>query len=128
MSNWLLSRRYILRIVVDLRNWLLPYILCYLLSCNVLESWLVHKGDFRDAVSPLWMVIASPSIGVYLWCLIHCRSHHHLSSWWFSNSAIMRSGILLPIQLMSEVCPNVATEPTLQPVTTERFFSWLHKH
>ena len=25
-------------------------------------------------------------------------------------------------QLMSEVCPNVATEPTLQPVTNERFF------
>ena len=25
-------------------------------------------------------------------------------------------------QLMSEVCPNVAIEPTLQPVTNERFF------
>ena len=36
-----LRRRYTLRIVVDLRNWLLPYILCYLLSYSVLESWLV---------------------------------------------------------------------------------------
>ena len=26
-------------------------------------------------------------------------------------------------QLISEVCPNVATEPTLQPVSNERFFT-----
>ena len=25
-------------------------------------------------------------------------------------------------QLMSEVCPNVASEPTLKPITNERFF------
>ena len=29
-------------------------------------------------------------------------------------------------QLMAEVCPNVSTEPTLQPVTNERFFHRSH--
>ena len=37
--------------------------------------------------------------------------------------ATMRSEILLLSCLMSEVCPNVATEPIIpQPVTNERFF------
>ena len=29
---------------------------------------------------------------------------------------------VITAQLMSEVCPNVASEPTLQPVTNEHFF------
>ena len=41
MSNWPLNRRYILRIVVLLRNWLLLYIPCYLPSCSMLEIWHV---------------------------------------------------------------------------------------
>ena len=36
--------------------------------------------------------------------------------------ATMRSEILLLSCMMSEVYPNVATEPILQPVTNERFF------
>ena len=37
----------------------------------------------------------------------------------FQLFTIMR---YITTQLMSEVCPNVATEPTLQPVTNECFF------
>ena len=85
------------------------------------HGFSLHKGDFRDAVCLR-----------YGWPLSHLPSDcvcgasftvDHAFTCFHGGYPILRHNEIRDItaQLMSEVCPNVATEPTLQPVSNERF-------
>ena len=82
------------------------------------------KGDFRDAVSLR-----------YGWPLSHLPTECICGASFTVDHAFTcpHGGYLtlrhnevrdISAQLMSEVCPNVAIEPTLQPVTNEHFSHW----
>ena len=86
------------------------------------HGFSLHKGDFRDAVCLR-----------YGWPLSHLPTEcicgasftvDHAFTCPHGGYPTLRHNEIRDItaQLMSEVCPNVATEPTLQPVTNERFF------
>ena len=85
------------------------------------HGFSLHKGDFRDAICLR-----------YGWPLSHLPSDcvcgasftvDHAFTCFHGGYPILRHNEIRDItaQLMSEVCPNVATEPTLQPVSNERF-------
>ena len=82
----------------------------------------LHKGDFRDAICLC-----------YGWSLAHLPTEcicgasftvDHAFTCPHGGYPTLRHNEIRDItaQLMSEVCPNVATEPVPQPVTNERFF------
>ena len=89
------------------------------------HGFSLHKGDFRDAVCLR-----------YGWPLSHLPTEcicgasftvDHAFTCPHGGYPTLRHNEIRDItaQLMSEVCPNVATEPTLQPVTNEHFFTAL---
>ena len=86
------------------------------------HGFSLHKGDFRDAVCLRygWPLLHLPTECVCgtLLTVDHAFTYPH------GGYPTLRHNEIRDItaQLMSEVCPNVATEPTLQPVSNERFF------
>ena len=57
-----------------------------------------------------------------MWSLIHCRSRIYCTCPHGGYPTLRHNDIRdISTQLMSEVCPNVAIELTLQPVTNEHF-------
>ena len=87
------------------------------------HGFSLHKGVFCDAVCLRYMA------GHYLTCQRNVYVAPHLlliTHLLVPMVAIRPSATMTEIrdisaQLMSEVCPNVAIEPTLQPVTNEHF-------
>ena len=89
--------------------------------------FLLHKGDFCNAVVSLfWMVIAWPSNECI--CVASFTVNHAFTCLHGGYPTLCHNEIrdIIP-QLMSEVYPGVATDPTLQPVTNVHF-SLLCKH
>ena len=86
------------------------------------HAFSLHKGDFRDAVCLCygWSLPHLPTecICGALFTVDHAFTCPH------GGYPTLRHNEIRDItaQLMSEVCPNVATKPILQPVTNERFF------
>ena len=88
------------------------------------HGFSLRKGDFRDAVCLR-----------YGWPLSHLPTECICGASFTVDHAFTcpHGGYLtlrhnevrdISTQLMSEVCPNVAIEPTLQPVTNEHFSHW----
>ena len=86
------------------------------------HGFALHKSDFRDAVCLRygWPLLHLPTecICGTLFTVEHAFTCSH------GGYPTLRHNEVRDItaQLMSEVCPNIATEPTLQPVSSERFF------
>ena len=81
-----------------------------------------HKGDFRDAVC-LRYGWPLPHLPMECVCGTSFTVEHAFTCPHGGYPSLRHNEIRdTTAQLMSEVCPNVATEPTLQPVTNERFF------
>ena len=87
------------------------------------RGFLLHKGDCHDAVCLR-----------YVWSLPHLPTECICGASFTVDRAFtcphggyptLRHNEIRDItaQLMSEMCPNVATEPTLQPVTNKHFFT-----
>ena len=112
------------RSMCNLRCW------CKIILTPVMEVMMpidehgfsLHKSDFRDAVCLR-----------YGWPLPHLHTDcicgtsfivQHAFTCSHGGYPTLRHNEIrdLTAQLMSEVCPDVATEPTLQPVSNERFF------
>ena len=82
----------------------------------------LHKGDFRDAVC-LCYGWPLPHLPMECVCGTSFTVEHAFTCPHGGYPSLRHNEIRdTTAQLMSEVCPNVATEPTLQPVTNERFF------
>ena len=82
----------------------------------------LYKGDFRDAVSLCygWLL---PHLLTECICGASFTVDHTFTCPHDGFPTLCHNEIRdITAQLMSEVCPNVASEPTLQPVTNERFF------
>ena len=81
----------------------------------------LHKGAFRDALALRygWNLNNSPSTCS---CVSNISVEHTLSCAKGGYPSIRHNEIQdLTAHLMTEVCPNVALEPHLQPLTSERF-------
>ena len=86
------------------------------------HEFSLHKGDFRDAVC-LHYGWSLPHLPTECICGTSFTVNHAFTCPHGSFPTLRHNEIRdITAQLMSEVCPNVATEPTLQPVTNERFF------
>ena len=86
------------------------------------HGFSLHKGDFRDAVCLRygWPLLHLPTECV---CGTSLTVDHAFTCPHGGYPTLRHNEIRdITAQLMSEVCPNVATEPTLQPVSNERFF------
>lgn len=86
------------------------------------HGFSLHKGDFRDAVCLRygWSLSYLPTECV---CGVSFSVEHAFTCPHGGYPTLRHNEIRdITAQMMSEVCPNVATEPTLQPVTNERFF------
>ena len=89
------------------------------------HGFSLHKGDFRDAVCLRygWLLSHLPTECI---CGASFTVDHAFTCPHGGYPTLRHNEIRdITAQLMSEVCPNVATEPTLQPVTNERFFTAL---
>ena len=87
------------------------------------HAFSLHKGDFCDAVclrygGPYLTSRRSVFVVSASFTVDHAFTCPH------GGYPILRHNEIRDItaQLMSEVCPNMATEPILQPVTNEHFF------
>ena len=86
------------------------------------HGFSLHKGDFRDAVC-LRYGWPLPHLPMECVCGTSFTVEHAFTCPHGGYPSLRHNEIRdITAQLMSEVCPNVATEPTLQPVTNERFF------
>ena len=97
------------------------------------SSWLIvlpldehgislHKGDFCDAVC-LRYDWPLPHLPMKCICGVSITVDHAFTCPHSGYPTLHHNEIRdITAQLMSEVCPNVATEPTLQPVTNKHFF------
>ena len=86
------------------------------------HGFSLYKSDFRDAVC-LRHGLPLPHLPIECVCGTSFTVEHALTCSHGGYPTICHNEIRdFTAQLMSEVCPNVATEPTLQPVTDERFF------
>ena len=82
----------------------------------------LHKGDFRDAVC-LRYGWSLPHLPMECICGVSFTVDHAFTSPHGGYPTLCHNEIRdITTQLMSEVCPNVATEPILQPITNEHFF------
>ena len=86
------------------------------------HAFSIHKGDFHDAVC-LHYGWSLPHIPTECICGASFTVDHALTCP-HGGYPILRHNEIRDItaQLMSEVCPNVATELILQPIINERFF------
>ena len=86
------------------------------------HAFSLHKGDFHDAVC-LRYGWSLPHLPTECICGASFTVDHAFTCPHGSYPTLCHNEIRdITAQLMSEVCPNVATEPVLQPVTNERFF------
>ena len=86
------------------------------------HAFSLHKGDFRDAVC-LRYGWSLPHLPTECICGASFTVDHAFTCPHGGYPTLRHNEIRdITAQLMSEVCPNVATEPVLQPVTNERFF------
>ena len=86
------------------------------------HGFSLHKGDFRDAVC-LRYGWPLPHLPTECICGASFTVEHAFTCPHGGYPSLRHNEIRdITAQLMSEVCPNVATEPTLQPVTNERFY------
>ena len=86
------------------------------------HAFSLHKGDFRDAVC-LRYGWSLPHLPTECICGASFAVDHAFTCPHGGYPTLRHNEIRdITAQLMSEVCPNVATEPVLQPVTNERFF------
>ena len=85
-------------------------------------TWfLLHKGDFRDVVCLHygWSLPHLPSECV---CGASFTVDHHFTCPHSGYPTLHHNEIRdITAQLMSEICPNMTTSPTLLPVTNEHF-------
>ena len=80
------------------------------------------KGDFHDAVC-LRYEWSLPHLPMECICGASFTVDHAFTCPHGGFPTLRHNEIRdITAQLMPEVCPNVASEPTLQPVTNERFF------
>ena len=86
------------------------------------HGFSLHKGDFGDAVC-LRYGWPLPHLPTECICGASFTVEHAFTCPHGGYPSLRHNEIRdITAQLMSEVCPNVAIEPTLQPVTNERFF------
>ena len=87
------------------------------------HGFSLHKGDFCDAVCLCygWPLSHLPTRNVYVAPHLLSITYLLVPMVAIRPSATMTEIRDISAQLMSEVCPNVAIEPTLQPVTNEHF-------
>ena len=86
------------------------------------HAFSLHKGDFRDAVC-LRYGWSLPHLPTECTCGASFTVDHAFTCPHGGYPTLRHNEIRdITAQLMSEVYPNVATEPVLQPVTNERFF------
>ena len=86
------------------------------------HAFSLHKGDFCDAVC-LRYGWSLPHLPTECICGASFTVDHAFTCPHGGYPTLRHNEIRdITAQLMSEVCPNVATEPILQPVTNERFF------
>ena len=87
------------------------------------HSFSLHKGDFRVAVC-LCYGWSLPHLPMECACGTTSFTVEHAFTCPHGGYPSLRHNEIrdTTTQLMSEVCPNVATEPTLQPVTNEHLF------
>ena len=86
------------------------------------HGFSLHKGDFRDAVC-LCYGWPLPHLPTECICGASFTVEHAFTCPHGGYPSLRHNEIRdITAQLMSEVYPNVATEPTLQPVTNECFF------
>ena len=86
------------------------------------HAFSLHKGDFRDAVC-LRYGWSLPHLPTECICGASFTVDHAFTCPHGGYPTLRHNEIRdITAQLMSEVCPNVATEPVLQPVTNECFF------
>ena len=86
------------------------------------HGFSLHKGDFRDAVCLRygWPLLHLPTECV---CGTSLTVDHAFTCPHGGYPTLHHNELRdITAQLMSEVCPNVATAPTLQPASNERFF------
>ena len=86
------------------------------------HGFALHKSDFRDAVCLRygWPLLHLPTKCI---CGTSFTVEHAFTCSHGGYPTLRHNEVRdITAQLMSEVCPNVATEPTLQPVSSERFF------
>ncbi len=93
----------------------------WLMTLPIAEhNFALHKGTFRDALCLRygWQPSRLPSHCV---CGVNFTVEHALSCPCGGLPSIRHNDVRnLTAKLLTEVCPNVATEPALQPVTGER--------
>ena len=81
------------------------------------HGFSLHKGDFRDAVC-LRYGWSLPHLPTECICGASFTVDHAFTCPHGGFPTLRHNEIRdITAQLMSEVCPNVASEPTLQPVT-----------
>ena len=88
------------------------------------HGFSLHKGDFRDAVCLRygWPLLHLPTECI---CGASFTVDHAFTCPHGGYPTLRHNKIrYISAQLMSEVCPNVAIEPTLQPVTNAHFSHW----
>ena len=86
------------------------------------HGFSLHKGDFCDAVC-LRYGWPLPHLPTECICGTSFNVNHAFTCPFGGYPSLRHNEIRdITAQLMAEVCPNVSTEPTLQPVTNERFF------
>ena len=86
------------------------------------HGFSLHKGDFRDAVC-LRYGLSLSHLPMECICGASFTVDHTFTCPHGGFPTLCHNEIRdITAQLMSQVCPNVVSEPTLQPVTNEHFF------